>query len=75
MGQRGSARARHPQYLHEVAFAVALDRDIYGDGIANAIRYEQAERGTGRLSSAVTSTFASICASMRFDDGNIMSSN
>ena len=44
MGQHGSARAHHPQYSHEVAVAMALDRDIYGDGIANTIRYEQAER-------------------------------
>ena len=44
MGQRGSAQASHPQYPREVAVAMALDQDIYGDEIANTIRYEQMER-------------------------------
>ena len=43
MGQRGSAQARHPQYPREVAVAVALDRDIFGDGIANTVWYKQTE--------------------------------
>ena len=44
MGQRGSARARRPQYPREVAVAVALDRDTYGDAIADTVQYEQTER-------------------------------
>ena len=38
MGQRGSAQARRPQYPREVAVAVALDRDIYDNGIANTVQ-------------------------------------